>query len=79
VTRFGIALPSGGRSSPALGVQSLAADGSDDPCDLRFPKDSARERLHRLRELGFDEIVLVPRGHDAEHLQALHELTANSR
>jgi alkanesulfonate monooxygenase SsuD/methylene tetrahydromethanopterin reductase-like flavin-dependent oxidoreductase (luciferase family) len=54
-------------------------DGPDDPCDLRCPQDSARERLHRLRELGFDEIVLVPRGHDGEHLQALHELTASSR
>jgi alkanesulfonate monooxygenase SsuD/methylene tetrahydromethanopterin reductase-like flavin-dependent oxidoreductase (luciferase family) len=54
-------------------------DGPDDPCDLRCPKDGARERLQRLRELGFDEIVLVPRRHDVEYLQALHELTASSR
>lgn len=54
-------------------------DGPDDPCDLRCPKDVGRERLHRLRELGFDEIVLVPRAHDAEHLQELREMIAGSR
>jgi alkanesulfonate monooxygenase SsuD/methylene tetrahydromethanopterin reductase-like flavin-dependent oxidoreductase (luciferase family) len=54
-------------------------DGPDDPCDLRCSQGMARDRLHRLRELGFDEIVLVPRGHDAERLRALHELTDSSR
>jgi alkanesulfonate monooxygenase SsuD/methylene tetrahydromethanopterin reductase-like flavin-dependent oxidoreductase (luciferase family) len=49
-------------------------DGPDDPCDLKCPRDVARERLHRLRELGFDDVVLVPRRHDAEHLQELREL-----
>jgi alkanesulfonate monooxygenase SsuD/methylene tetrahydromethanopterin reductase-like flavin-dependent oxidoreductase (luciferase family) len=65
----------------AVDVQSGSAspDGPDDPCDLRCPRDAARDRLHRLRELGFDEIVLVPRAHDAEHLQLLHELTASAR
>jgi alkanesulfonate monooxygenase SsuD/methylene tetrahydromethanopterin reductase-like flavin-dependent oxidoreductase (luciferase family) len=60
------------RSGPA------SPDGPDDPCNLKCPKDVARERLHRLRELGFDEIVLVPRGHDAEQLKELHELTSSS-
>lgn len=49
-------------------------DGPDDPCDLKCPRDVARKRLHRLRELGFDDIVLVPRRHDAEHLQELRAL-----
>jgi len=54
-------------------------DGPDDPCDLKCPRDNARARLHRLRELGFDDIVLVARNHDAAHLQELHELAVSSR
>ncbi|PYN43791.1 MAG: 5,10-methylene tetrahydromethanopterin reductase [Candidatus Rokuibacteriota bacterium] len=54
-------------------------DGPDDGCDLRCSRDQARERLHRLRALGFDDIVLVTRNHDAAHLQELHELTVSSR
>jgi alkanesulfonate monooxygenase SsuD/methylene tetrahydromethanopterin reductase-like flavin-dependent oxidoreductase (luciferase family) len=49
-------------------------DGPDDPCDLKCPRDVARERLHRLRELGFDDVVMVPRRHDAEHLGELRAL-----
>jgi len=49
-------------------------DGPDDPCDLKCPRNVARERLHRLRDLGFDDVVLVPRRHDAEHLQELRAL-----
>jgi len=49
-------------------------DGPDDPCDFKCPRGVARERLHRLRELGFDDVVLVPRRHDAEHLQELRAL-----
>jgi len=51
-------------------------DGPDDPCDLKCPRNVAAERLHRLRELGFDDVVLVPRRHDAEHLQELRALVA---
>ncbi|HWN92402.1 MAG TPA: hypothetical protein VNQ15_13360, partial [Verrucomicrobiae bacterium] len=54
-------------------------DGPDDPCDLRCSRDQARERLHRLRALGFDDIVLVTGNHDAAQLQELHELTVSSR
>jgi len=54
-------------------------DGPDDPCDLTCSRDEARARLHRLRELGFDDIVLVTRNHGAEYLQELHALTASSR
>jgi len=53
-------------------------DGPGDPCDLKCPPDVARERLHRLRELGFDDVVLVPRRHDAEHLQELRALVDRS-
>jgi alkanesulfonate monooxygenase SsuD/methylene tetrahydromethanopterin reductase-like flavin-dependent oxidoreductase (luciferase family) len=54
-------------------------DGPDDPCDLKCPKEVARERVHRLLGLGFDDVVLVPRRHDAAALQELRELTLGSR
>ena len=53
-------------------------DGPDDPCDLKCPAGVARERLHRLRALGFDDIVMVPSGHDVEHLETLHDLAVGS-
>src|SRR6059036_1136383 len=57
-----------------LDSHTPSPDGPDDPCDLKCPRAVARERLHRLRELGFDDVVLVPRRHDAEHLQELRAL-----
>jgi hypothetical protein len=61
-----------------LDSQSPSPAGPDDPCDLKCSREVARERLHRLRELGFDDIVLVPRSHDAEHLQELRALILGS-
>src|SRR5436309_8426104 len=61
-----------------LDSPAASPDGPDDPCDLKCPRDVARERLHRLRELGFDDVVLVPRRHDAEHLQELRALVDRS-
>ncbi len=74
----------GGRRAIATNVvvsfdASASPDGPHDPCDLKAPREVARERLHRLRQLGFDDIVLVPRRHDAEHLAELYELAAGSR
>jgi hypothetical protein len=46
---------------------------------LKCPRDVARERLHRLCEYGFDDIVLGPRRHDAEHLEELRELALSAR
>ena len=54
-------------------------DGPEDPCDLKCPPDVARERLHRLCELGFDDVVLVVRRHDAAYLHDLRELTDSAR
>src|SRR5882672_997788 len=62
-----------------LGSQPSSPDGPDDACDLKCARDTARERLHRLRELGFDDIVIVPRSHEAEHLQELRALIVSSR
>lgn len=62
-----------------LDGQAPSPDGPDDPCDLRCPREIARERLHRLLTLGFDDVVLVTRRHDAEHLQELRELTISAR
>ena len=54
-------------------------EGTDDPCDLKCPRDVARERLHRLCELGYDDVVLVTRRHDAEYLNELRELAISVR
>jgi alkanesulfonate monooxygenase SsuD/methylene tetrahydromethanopterin reductase-like flavin-dependent oxidoreductase (luciferase family) len=62
-----------------LDSPAASPDGPDDPCDLRCPREVARERLHRLGELGFDDVVLVVRRHDAEHLAHLHELAVSAR
>src|SRR5213594_3981723 len=62
-----------------LGSQPSSPDGPDDACDLKCARDTARERLHRLRDLGFDDIVIVPRSHEAEHLQELRALIVSSR
>jgi alkanesulfonate monooxygenase SsuD/methylene tetrahydromethanopterin reductase-like flavin-dependent oxidoreductase (luciferase family) len=62
-----------------LDAPTASADGPDDPCDLRCPPAVARDRLHRLREWGFDDIVLGPGRHDAAHLTELRELCLSSR
>jgi alkanesulfonate monooxygenase SsuD/methylene tetrahydromethanopterin reductase-like flavin-dependent oxidoreductase (luciferase family) len=64
-----------------VGLDSPVAspDGPDDPFDLRCPREVARERLHRLRDWGYDDIVLVPATHEAGHLQELRELALGSR
>jgi alkanesulfonate monooxygenase SsuD/methylene tetrahydromethanopterin reductase-like flavin-dependent oxidoreductase (luciferase family) len=49
-------------------------DRPDDPFDLRGGVDVARARLQRVCELGFDDVVLVARRHDAEHLRELRAL-----
>jgi alkanesulfonate monooxygenase SsuD/methylene tetrahydromethanopterin reductase-like flavin-dependent oxidoreductase (luciferase family) len=53
--------------------------GPDDPFDLKCPPEVARERLHHLCALGFDDVVLVTRRHDAAYLKALRELTVSAR
>ena len=58
---------------------TASPDGPDDPCDLKCPRDVAHERLHRLCEWGFDDIVLVPQHHEPGHLQELRDLTLRAR
>jgi alkanesulfonate monooxygenase SsuD/methylene tetrahydromethanopterin reductase-like flavin-dependent oxidoreductase (luciferase family) len=53
--------------------------GPDDALDLKCPPEVARERLHHLRELGFDDVVLVVRRHDAAYLHDLGELADSAR
>jgi alkanesulfonate monooxygenase SsuD/methylene tetrahydromethanopterin reductase-like flavin-dependent oxidoreductase (luciferase family) len=53
--------------------------GPDDPFDLKCPRDVARERLHHLCELGFDDVVLVVRRHDAAYLRDLRNLSVSAR
>lgn len=58
---------------------AASPDGPEDPCDLKGTPEVARERLYRLREWGYDDIVLVPGRHEAAHLQQLRELCLSSR
>jgi alkanesulfonate monooxygenase SsuD/methylene tetrahydromethanopterin reductase-like flavin-dependent oxidoreductase (luciferase family) len=53
--------------------------GPDDPFDLKCPRDIARERLHHLCELGFDDVVLVVRRHDSAYLKDLRNLAVSAR
>src|SRR5262247_1842234 len=74
----------GGRRAVVTNVvehldQPQSPDGPNDPCDLKCSRETARERLHRLRELGFDDIVIVPRSHEVAHLQELRALIESSR
>jgi alkanesulfonate monooxygenase SsuD/methylene tetrahydromethanopterin reductase-like flavin-dependent oxidoreductase (luciferase family) len=62
-----------------LDSPAASPDGPEDPCDLRCAPEVACERLHRLREWGYDDIVLVPGQHEAAHLRQLRELCLSSR
>ena len=48
--------------------------GPDDPFDLIAPRAVVEERLRHVQSLGFDDLVLVPARHDAEHLKELRAL-----
>jgi len=49
-------------------------EGPDDPFDLACPPGIARERIARIQSLGYDDLVLVSRRHDEEHLRQLRGL-----
>jgi alkanesulfonate monooxygenase SsuD/methylene tetrahydromethanopterin reductase-like flavin-dependent oxidoreductase (luciferase family) len=72
----------GGRRAVVTNVQvdlertTAGPDGPDDPCELKCPPAVARDRLGRLVRLGFDDVVLVTRQHDAARLGALRDLAA---
>jgi alkanesulfonate monooxygenase SsuD/methylene tetrahydromethanopterin reductase-like flavin-dependent oxidoreductase (luciferase family) len=53
--------------------------GADDPFDLKCPPAVAHERLHHLCALGFDDVVLVVRRHDAPYLEELRQLALSAR
>jgi alkanesulfonate monooxygenase SsuD/methylene tetrahydromethanopterin reductase-like flavin-dependent oxidoreductase (luciferase family) len=61
-----------------LDSQTPSPDGPRDPCDLKCPPAVACERLRRLGDLGFDDVVLVTRRHDTAHLQEVRELTLSA-
>jgi alkanesulfonate monooxygenase SsuD/methylene tetrahydromethanopterin reductase-like flavin-dependent oxidoreductase (luciferase family) len=62
-----------------LDSTAASPDGPDDPFDLKCPPAVARERLHRLCELGYDDVVMVTRRHDAEFLKQLRDLAVSAR
>ena len=62
-----------------LGQTTPSPAGPDDPFDLRCPPAVARERLHHLCALGFDDVVMVVPRHDAASLQALRDLAVSAR
>ena len=53
---------------------SPSADGPDDPFNLLCSPDVARARLAHVRNLGYDDVVLVSRRHDAATLKELRSL-----
>jgi alkanesulfonate monooxygenase SsuD/methylene tetrahydromethanopterin reductase-like flavin-dependent oxidoreductase (luciferase family) len=57
-----------------LGDAESSPDGPDDPAILRCSRSVAVERLRRFADLGFDDVVLVARRHDAEALTELRSL-----
>ena len=61
-----------------LEQKAASPAGPDDPFDLKCPPDVARERLQHLCALGFDDVVMVVRRHDAPSLQALRELALSA-
>src|SRR5262249_4106334 len=63
----------------ALSSQVASPDAPGAPCDPKCTPDMPRERTHRLREWGYDDIVLGPAQHDAAHLEELRALCLSSR
>jgi alkanesulfonate monooxygenase SsuD/methylene tetrahydromethanopterin reductase-like flavin-dependent oxidoreductase (luciferase family) len=59
-----------------LEAEQPSPHGPDDPFDLIGPRSVAVDRLRHVRELGFDDVVLVASRHDAAHLRELRELGA---
>jgi len=57
-----------------LDSPTASPEGPDDPFDLACPPAIARQRLARIQSLGYDDIVLVSRRHDEEHLRQLRGL-----
>ena len=53
---------------------AASADGPDDACNLVGPREVVRERLDRLHDFGFDDVVMVLRRHDPEYLRELRGL-----
>jgi alkanesulfonate monooxygenase SsuD/methylene tetrahydromethanopterin reductase-like flavin-dependent oxidoreductase (luciferase family) len=52
-------------------ADEASADGPDDPVELVGPPEVVAERLARLADLGFDDVVLVPRDHRPATLAGL--------
>jgi alkanesulfonate monooxygenase SsuD/methylene tetrahydromethanopterin reductase-like flavin-dependent oxidoreductase (luciferase family) len=57
-----------------LDATAPSAAGPEDPCDLRCGTAEAAERLGRLHRMGFDDVVVVSRRHDADRLAELRSL-----
>jgi len=57
-----------------LAAARPTSEAPDDPLDLRCPPPVAADRLRRVRELGYDDVVLVTRGHAPSELAALRAL-----
>ncbi len=57
-----------------LDSATASPEGPDDPFDLACPPEVARQRLARIRDLGYDDVVLVSRRQDPDHLKQLRAL-----
>jgi alkanesulfonate monooxygenase SsuD/methylene tetrahydromethanopterin reductase-like flavin-dependent oxidoreductase (luciferase family) len=57
-----------------LDSPTASPEGPDDPFDLACPPEIARQRVARIKSLGYDDLVLVSRRHDEAHLRQLRGL-----
>jgi len=62
-----------------LDAASASPAGPDDPFDLKCPPPVARERLHQLCALGYDDVVMVTRRYEPEFLKSLRDLALSAR
>jgi alkanesulfonate monooxygenase SsuD/methylene tetrahydromethanopterin reductase-like flavin-dependent oxidoreductase (luciferase family) len=51
-----------------------SSENPGDPFNLVGPKVVAQDRLKRIADLGYDDLVMVTRRHDAPHLAELRAL-----
>ena len=54
--------------------EPASSEAPDAPFNLIGPKDVVQERLRKIADLGYDDLVMVSRRHDAAHLAQLRAL-----
>jgi alkanesulfonate monooxygenase SsuD/methylene tetrahydromethanopterin reductase-like flavin-dependent oxidoreductase (luciferase family) len=55
-------------------AETASSENPDDPFNLVGPQAVVHDRLRRIADLGYDDLVMVARRHDAGHLAELRAL-----